>query len=111
MNSHLAQMSDSDSELTREESKSQPQKKRPCSVTSATSASHQAHAGSGHLVRTPSPPQALVKDAYTSPDRLRLREALMSGGEMGFKVVQKCKRFVTVDRHASVCINDSYPVN
>ena len=36
---------------------------------------------------------ALVKDAYyTSPDHLRLREALIcGGGETEIKVVKKCK--------------------
>lgn len=77
----------------------QPQNKRPRSVAPT---SHQATSGSGdsdlQIVRTPSPAPALpknhLKDVYTSPDRLRLREALLSGGEMGFKAVQKCKVFV-----------------
>ena len=50
------------------------------------------------IVRTPSPPPSasarVVENAYKSPDRLRLREALICGGETGFKAVEKCKTFV-----------------
>lgn len=94
---------ESDSELVILTSESkQPQKKRPRSIVASTSLSHPADSGD-LVVRTPSPPSPLAaplaaKDAYTSPDRLRLREALMCGGEMGFKVVQKCKTFVIASR-------------
>lgn len=104
--SDLRSSSDSDSEpetLTKESKSTahrQPQKKRLRSVISTSnsvshdSLSHPSQSGSGNIIRTPSPPQstsALVKGVYTSPDRLRLREALISGGEMEFRAVEKCK--------------------
>ena len=88
-------------ETTKESiSTAQPQKKRLRSVISiSNSESHLSRLGSlgsGNIVHTPSPPQsvpALVKDAYTSPDRLHLREALICGGGHGeteINAVEKC---------------------
>ena len=82
---------------TRSKSTTHPQKKRLRSVISTSSR---------QPVRTPSPPSpestlALIKDAYTSPDRLRLREALMSGGEIEFKAVEQCKTFMNRDCYSS----------
>lgn len=92
-------------------SKSTTKRPRSESVLASTSAESHDQAVSGVLgLRTPSPPSILAtKNAYTSPDRLRLREALMRGGEMEFKVVEKCKMFVIACR---VFINDIHmPIN
>ena len=118
--------SESDTDLVTSKSKStvtsQPQKKRPRSesvqppATShrVASARDSTRESDLQIVRTPSPPalpnlKNHLKDAYTSPDRSRLREALMSGGEMvhEFKVDHKCKFMIL-----QVFINDIHlPVN
>ena len=76
-----------------------PQKKRLHTIIPSSTPQAQSH----QPERTPSPSPdsalALAKVAYTSPDRLRLREALMSGGEIksNLKVVEECETFVNYD--------------
>jgi hypothetical protein len=87
--------------LTERKSTTSPQKKRPLARSVVmVSTSHQAGSEVLH-VRTPSPPPAQAKNqiAYMSPDRLRLREALMCGGEMTeFEVDRECKMFMIASR-------------
>ena len=85
----------------------QPQKKRSRSVAPT---SHLTVSDPHQIVRTPSPPtrspQALAENhlkdpVYSSPDRSRLHEALMYGGETEIKVHQNCMFVITRTRWSS----------